>query len=112
MTAGPAPRPYDDDELPDKSGLVGPDGTIAMGELLKNVSFYGVTGDPSPQSFPAIIQGPPGPMMDLSEMPIPGTVPEAAVSFVVDGWEYRFPSIHHARLVREKLTSMTLEGEL
>lgn len=100
----------DDDSV--ANAPVDPGDSVHLQSVLGNFTFHGVVADSNPPPVMTIVQGPPGPMLDLSEMPIPGTVPEAAVSFVVDGWEYRFPSIHHARLVREKLTSMTLEGEL
>lgn len=103
----------DDEPLADKSGARAPDGTMSLETVLANVTFHGVAADPNPPQFTlGALQGPPGPMPDLSDLPIPGTVPEAVISFVVEGWEYRFPSSHHARVVRERLMKMTLEGEL
>jgi hypothetical protein len=97
-----------DDESPESPQMtVNDDGTITWSGVVLSAQ-----DDPYLCQTPALLQGPPGPMPDLSDLPIPGTMQEAAIRFVVDGWEYRFRSIDHARNVREKLMNMTLEGEL
>jgi hypothetical protein len=60
-----------------------------------------------------LFQGPPGPAGETIYLHTPeGVRPTPAVRFEIDGWEYSFPTYAAARAVREKLLSMTLEGEL
>jgi hypothetical protein len=64
------------------------------------------------QSMP-LMQGPPGPAAETMYTHQPqGARKTPEVRFEVDGWEYSFPTYAAARAVREKLLSMTLEGEL
>lgn len=76
---------------------------VYLGDALANVVFTGVVQGPP---------GPPGPVGEISLHTNYGAREEPALSFVVGGWEYSFPSKELARQVREKLISMTLEGEL
>jgi hypothetical protein len=75
-----------------------------------------------------VLQGPPGPagppgvltyepltdkwVVSDEDLAIPATSRTPELSFDVDGWRFSFASVEIARRVREKLMSMTLEGEL
>lgn len=72
--------------------------------------------DGSVMSLGSITQGPQGPQGPPGEVIFErsdrGVRPAPAVRFEVDGWEYSFPTPEQARIVRDKLMKMTLEGEL
>lgn len=91
---------------------------IYLGDVLSNAQLQGVIGPPGPP-------GPPGGVLThdpisnnwvLSisdeEIAVPGTSQTPALHIDIDGWRFSFASVEIARKVREKLMSMTLEGEL
>lgn len=84
--------------------------TAYVRDRLGIATLYGVVTDETSLSTSTVpyLVGPP----QTSATIITGGRPSPIIRFEVDGWEYAFPTVDAARAVREKLISMTLEGEL
>lgn len=87
-----------------------PDGTLTINGM--NMSIPVMQGPPGPAGTLEITGYDGNVITSLSDLARSGTRPVPELRFEVDGWEYSFPTKEHARMVREKLMEMTLEGEL